>query len=77
MEAVARQEHEENRKNIRYCQKSYEKNTLRREERQTKPSPLRGEGKGGGEEQSGKAKTPLTLTLSHKGRGEITFDNTI
>ncbi len=46
------------------------------------PSPLRGEGKGGGERPDGYGNNnlritliPLTLTLSPKGRGEITFDN--
>jgi len=45
---------------------------------------LRGEGKGGGERSEGRSKEtqetvflPLTLTLSPKGRGEITFDNTV
>jgi hypothetical protein len=33
---------------VRYRQNSYEKNTPRKKERQAKPSPLRGEGKGGG-----------------------------
>jgi len=44
----------------------------------------RGEGKGGGERSEGRSKEaqetvflPLTLTLSPKGRGEITFDNTV
>ncbi len=37
------------------------------------PLPLDGGGQGGGENV---AQTPLTLTLSPKGRGEITFDST-
>jgi hypothetical protein len=42
-----------------------------------KPSPLRGEGKGGGERPPEKPFLPLTLTLSPKGRGEITFDESV
>jgi hypothetical protein len=41
-----------------------------------KSSPLRGEGKGGGEKAIEMPFLPLTLTLSPKGRGEITFNNT-
>jgi len=52
-----------------------------------KPSPLMGEGQGGGERPDGRGKKtqeifygyrapPLPLTLSPKGRGKITFDNT-
>jgi hypothetical protein len=40
-----------------------------------KPSPLRGEGKGGGGRSPETPFLPLTLTLSPKGRGEITLDN--
>jgi hypothetical protein len=43
---------------------------------QGKPSPLRGEGKGGGERPPEMPFLPLSLTLSPKGRGEITFDKT-
>ncbi len=60
------------------------KSTLEHTEKQGKPSPLRGEGGGGGDlwdyfSASGWEKVgflPLTLTLSPKGRGEMTFDNT-
>jgi hypothetical protein len=40
------------------------------------PSPLRGEGKGGGERPLGMVFLPLTLTLSLKGRGDISLDKT-
>ena len=49
---------------------------LENTEGQGKPSPLRGEGKGGGEIPSEMPFLPLTLTLSPKGRGEVIFDNT-
>jgi hypothetical protein len=49
---------------------------LENREGQGKPSPLRGEGKGGGERLPEMPFLPLTLTLSPKGRGEVIFDNT-
>jgi hypothetical protein len=49
---------------------------LENTEGQGKPSPLRGEGKGGGERLPEMPFLPLTLTLSPKGRGEVIFDNT-
>ncbi len=64
--------------------KDYEKNTPRKKERQAKPSPLMGEGKGGGARTERHSKDtketgylPLTLTLSPKGRGGIIFYNTL
>jgi hypothetical protein len=49
---------------------------LENTEGQGKPSPLRGEGKGGGERLPEMPFLPLTLTLSPKWRGEVIFDNT-
>jgi branched-chain amino acid transport system substrate-binding protein len=49
---------------------------LENTEGQGKTSPLRGEGKGGGERLPEMPFLPLTLTLSPKGRGEVIFNNT-
>ena len=58
------------------------KKYFEREGKTNKTLPLEGEGEGGGErlapqqKYSGKIlRIPLTLTLSLKGRGEISFDN--
>jgi hypothetical protein len=51
------------------------KDALENRKEEEKPSPLRGEGKGGGERRCEMPFLPLTLTLSPKGRGRITLDN--
>jgi len=53
------------------------KTALKNTEGQKKPSPLRGEGKDGGEGGVEMLSLPLTLALSPKGRGEMSFDNSV
>jgi hypothetical protein len=53
------------------------KNHSRTQRKTSKSLPLEGGGKRVGvKELRNVSKAPLTLTLSPKGRGEITFDNT-